>query len=75
MALIQRTQNTPLKNKYQLYKPFLRIDFEYRCAYCKNREAVEGGSKKFDIDHYKPKSKFPTESSTRVAKHLRFYKL
>ncbi len=59
MALIQRTQNTPLKNKYQLYKPFLRIDFEYRCAYCKNREAVEGGSKKFDIDHYKPKSKFP----------------
>lgn len=59
MALIQRTQNPPLKNKYQSYKPFLRIDFEYRCAYCKNREAVEGGSKKFDIDHYKPKNKFP----------------
>ena len=59
MALLQRTQNPPSGKKYQYYKPFLRIDFEYRCSYCKNREAVEGGSKKFHIDHYKPQKKFP----------------
>jgi HNH endonuclease len=59
MVLIKRTQNPTLGKKYQFYKPFLRIDFEYRCSYCKNREVVEGGTKKFHIDHYKPQSKFP----------------
>jgi uncharacterized protein (TIGR02646 family) len=58
MVLIKRHQNPPSGKKYQYYKPFLRIDFDYRCAYCKSREVVEGGSKKFHIDHYKPKSKF-----------------
>jgi hypothetical protein len=59
MVLIKRNQSPPTRKKYQYYKPFLRIDFEYRCSYCKNRETVEGGSKKFHIDHYKPKKKFP----------------
>lgn len=58
MVLIKRNQSPPSGKKYQYYKPFLRIDFQYRCSYCKNREAVEGGSKKFHIDHYKPKKKF-----------------
>lgn len=58
MVLKQRHQNPPSGKKYQYYKPFLRIDFDYRCSYCKSREAVEGGYKKFHIDHYKPKSKF-----------------
>ncbi len=58
MALLQRKHNPPLRRTISFYKPFLREDFDHRCAYCKNHEAVEGGSKNFEIDHYMPLSKF-----------------
>ncbi|PWY54324.1 NinG family protein [Legionella qingyii] len=45
---------------YKTYKPELRKNFNYSCGYCQTREPEIGGSKNsFQIDHYKPKSKFP----------------
>lgn len=59
MALKRRTQNPPSYSKYSSYKKHLRIEFDHRCAYCNIHEAEDGGSKKFHIDHYLPKSIFP----------------
>lgn len=44
---------------YKKYKPKLREEFSFACAYCETREAELGGSQSFHIDHYKPKNKFP----------------
>ncbi|MFJ1269631.1 HNH endonuclease [Legionella lytica] len=45
---------------YRIYKPQLRIDFNYSCGYCKANEPEIGGSKNsFQIDHYRPKKQFP----------------
>jgi hypothetical protein len=63
MTLKKRTQHPPTYKDYKKYKGPLRIDFEHRCAYCGIREAQDGGSKKFHIDHYKPKKKFPLEAN------------
>lgn len=59
MALKRRTQNPPAYGKYNSYKKYLRLEFDHRCAYCDIHEAEDGGSKKFHIDHYLPKSIFP----------------
>lgn len=58
MALLKRKHTPPPKRDVSYYKESLRKDFDHRCAYCKNHEAVEGGSKNFEIDHYKPLCKF-----------------
>ncbi len=63
MALKKRNQSPPFSVDYRTYKQFLRIDFSHRCAYCDTHEAEDGGSGKFHIDHYKPKKRFPSESS------------
>lgn len=63
MALKKRTQQPPSYKNYRSYKPFLRIEFDHRCVYCGIREAEDGGSKKFHIDHYKPKKNFPFQSN------------
>lgn len=39
---------------YRSFKPNLRIEFDHECNYCGIRECEGGGSKKFQIDHYKP---------------------
>lgn len=44
---------------YKSYKPRLRVEFLYRCAYCETREPEIGGSESYHIDHYKPKKQFP----------------
>ncbi len=44
---------------YRIYKPKLRAEFSYQCAYCQTREPEVGGCKSFHIDHYRPKKKFP----------------
>lgn len=59
MTLKKRTQNPPSYSKYSSYKKYLRLEFNHRCAYCDVHEAEDGGSKKFHIDHYLPKSSFP----------------
>ena len=58
-----RIQTPPQFKEYKEYKPFLRREFDYCCAYCVVTEAELGGSKSFHIDHYCPKSKFPNKSA------------
>ena len=42
---------------YRKAEPYLRRDFDYRCAYCMVHEQQLGGTKAFCIDHFKPRSK------------------
>jgi len=44
---------------YQSFKPFLRRDFSFRCAYCEISEAEYGSFRNFAVEHFKPKKKFP----------------
>jgi hypothetical protein len=41
---------------YTRYRPFLRQDFRYRCAYCLTHEFYLGGEAGCTIDHYRPQS-------------------
>ena len=55
---IRKASPGPYRN-YSTYKPFLRTEFDYACVYCNVRESEMGGSKNFQIDHYRPASRFP----------------
>ena len=45
---------------YQQYKPWLRDEFQFRCAYCLCRERwFPNGESSFSVDHLKPRSLFP----------------
>ena len=37
----------------------LRQDFDARCCYCTGSEFERGGVEQFDVEHLRPKSKFP----------------
>ena len=39
---------------YAKYRPYLRVDFCYRCAYCLRQEGHNGGEANFCIDHHQP---------------------
>lgn len=60
MPRIVRSQNPPLHGNYKKYKPYLRIDFLRRCAYCHMPEIRFGGSRNFAVEHFQPKKLFPT---------------
>jgi len=49
---------------YGRYKPFLREDFNKRCGYCDGLDIYTGGSRGFQIDHFKPKKLFPDLETT-----------
>lgn len=45
---------------YGLYRPCLRLDFEFRCAYCLAHESEVGPSSDyggFEVEHFKPKGR------------------
>lgn len=44
---------------YRQYKDFLARDFKNRCGYTHCLDFWFGGKTNFQIDHFKPKSKFP----------------
>jgi uncharacterized protein (TIGR02646 family) len=54
-----RSSNVPAFKDYPLYRPYLRKDFACHCAYCTGHEDELGGEDHFDIDHFRPKKKFP----------------
>src|SRR5580692_2727086 len=60
MALFSREQNPPTYNSSRQYKRFLRSDFRKRCAYCERPEDYMGGEEAFEVEHFRPTSKFPT---------------
>jgi hypothetical protein len=40
------------------YKPYLRRDFNYRCAYSWVHESSIGGEATFEVEHFRPKTHF-----------------
>lgn len=44
---------------YRRYKDALAKDFNYRCGYTHCSDYWFGGKNNFQIDHFRPKSKFP----------------
>lgn len=59
MARFFRKENPPKCKNHRDYLPSLRLDFRYRCAYCERPEAVVGGDEAFEVDHFRPRSRFP----------------
>ena len=59
MSVFVRYEEPPHYSDYRLYKPHLRRDFHYQCAYCTVHEAEFGGHYNFQIDHFRPQSLFP----------------
>ena len=49
---------TEKKSRYGLYKRELAEDFHHRCGYTDCNDAWFGGSRTFQIDHFKPWSKY-----------------
>ncbi|MFA5934555.1 MAG: HNH endonuclease [Candidatus Paceibacterota bacterium] len=60
---IQKTTNLTVES-YGCHdsrvKEFLRQEGGFRCVYCAIHENALGGIQAFHVEHYKPKSKFPT---------------
>jgi hypothetical protein len=59
MALFSRESQPPTFTTARQYKPFLRADFRMRCAYCERPEEYLGGGEAFEVEHFKPRGKFP----------------
>lgn len=55
-----RQSPVPRYHDYRRYKRFLRVDFCYRCAFCGIHERAYGHLSVMTIDHFKPKSRFPS---------------
>jgi hypothetical protein len=56
MAKPQRRVNVRSFKDYQIYKSYLREDFNYRCGYCDIHENDWGYYWHFHVDHHRPKS-------------------
>jgi len=56
---VVRQSDVPRYTDYAKYKPLLRKDFFYRCAYCRHHERSFGQVAAMSIDHFRPKSLFP----------------
>lgn len=55
------TRSNPAQSeRYAAYKAQLRQDFRKRCGYCDDPDAYVGGRAGSHIDHFAPKSKFPS---------------
>jgi hypothetical protein len=59
MALFVRRENPPAYSVAGKYREHLRRDFLRRCAYCERTESYMGGEEAFEVEHFRPKSKFP----------------
>lgn len=59
MPIVRRRQKPPDFENYTDFKPFLRIDFRWRCGYCGIHEINWGGSTHFHVEHFRPKSLWP----------------
>ena len=53
------TPPPPVTGSYPAFRPFVRVDFCWRCAYCLLAELWAAGEGNFELDHFRPKSLFP----------------
>ena len=60
MARFARTKPCPeVRGGYTAFRPYVRYDFETRCAYCLVEEVNCGGPENYELDHFRPRSLFP----------------
>lgn len=57
--IFQRSADVLVQNSYEAYRPFLRRDFDFRCAYCLRHEFFFGGGEAGEVDHFRPRHLFP----------------
>ncbi len=69
-GVFRRRQTPPLLPKSQDYKPYLRMDFLRRCAYCRVKEYPEDNQFHFGVDHFRPKSRNDFAHLDRVYSNL-----
>ena len=50
---------TKKRANYKAYKSFLADDFNHRCGYTDCSDHWFGGKRNFQIDHFRPESKYP----------------
>ncbi len=55
----RRVPSPTVTGNYRSYLPFVREDFVYQCAYCLLSEVLASGEENFELDHFKPKKRFP----------------
>jgi hypothetical protein len=49
---------------YKSYKPWLRDEFSFRCAYCLCREQWEpNGQDVFSVEHIQPQARYPEQAT------------
>lgn len=46
-------------SSYESFRPWLRDEFTFRCAYCLNRETWGRVTAEFELDHFNPQSLAP----------------
>lgn len=56
---LRRTQAPNVKGGYRSFRPFVREDFFRQCAFCLVAELLAGGEEDFELDHFRPKHRFP----------------
>lgn len=54
-----RTQTPKNYKDYHKYKPFLKIEFENKCIYCRKPSTISKDDSDFGVEHYFPKSSHP----------------
>ena len=60
MARFVRTHPAPIvPGDYTNFRAHVRRDFQQCCAYCLLPELEAAGESNFELDHFRPKSKFP----------------
>jgi hypothetical protein len=64
-VVIKRSKPPREWKDYGRYKPYLRRDFSYTCAYSWVHESWLGGEPEFEVEHFRPKGK-------REFAHLQF---
>src|SRR5258708_14076381 len=60
MPHFARTRPAPkTSGGYVSFRPFVREDFCRRCAYCLVTKLLAGGDEAFELDLFRPRSRFP----------------
>src|SRR5438132_11420200 len=64
MGHFLRRRPAPIsRGGYQGFRSFVRQDLRETCAYCLLEELLAGGPENFELDHFRPVSRFPALSN------------
>src|SRR4030095_2488898 len=72
-SIFSHRSPTPMTTQdYRRFRPYIREDFNECCAYCLLHELLAGGTENFELDHFKPKSRYPdlTHMTNLALRHL-----